>query len=925
MICPNCNKNVEDGLNSCPYCGFEFIHEEEKGFFKKKLFFGMDDDYFDDYELDEEFKNKNIRVIDEDENITEYKTTKEENKKSLINFDNFKKKELPKEEDGEENKLHKNIPMIAGIAVVVIILLILVLPRFLMGSKLNFNGFYVKSNNIYGIDENDKKEIDSNVDSDLENIVYDSLNNKYYYATSDAIKYFKNNKTTTIDTGKNIEIHGIFDSKLYYTKASETKGKILMYYDNKNVHLVVDNVKNFCIDLLNKKTYFEDTNNVLSYIDSKFNNIAIEQNAEILGVVNNLGVVFRKVNVGTFYFDGKETKKITNQQLNAKIVQKTNSTHLYLDNRKPAEMKATDYIYDDLTNVSGDPMTATDYNIAKALREKTFDHSLFDIYFVSSKTVTQIATDIYDYFVNNEFCTFEKLLPFGNKKEKLSYIVNKYENDENILDKYLNDFFRTRTRFIYVFKGTEGARLNLKSSNVAIYDVVTNNKQELFLLFDNKELHKYIYEGSKILDYNMISNSVYCSNVKNKLVSHSEKIFYIKNHDSKNLAGTLVVYDNGDEKDLTDNVYDYYVVDDNEVFAIKNYSEEGNSGELYCINADSKQRVDGGVQKFLRFMTNEVYSNVFPNVISRVGKDFSEDQFLEKTEVPDVNVGFVEKDNEKYYVKPDGDIALDEDVFIDNEWFHFDEDGVLVKSSWVYDSYFGDDGKLVRGMWVGDYYLGLNGKVVRNDVIDGKEVGADGKIVKNSTKTSSDNSKMTTTNIKNNSSSSSSNETESSKSNNVNVNDLYNNGANVIIQPADNANNVPKEIKVFYIKSYNDFQEFNYKVVDGYTSVVRIKTPILGGENENEVATANEYLKKDVVKKILEKAEQKIVGKSEPLKSFTINTAEVVLINKSVVRVNMLGKQVDAKDETTDIRFRYTYDRIKKRFTVDSLSTKAKK
>ena len=89
--------------------------------------------------------------------------------------------------------------------------------------------------------------------------------------------------------------------------------------------------------------------------------------------------------------------------------------------------------------------------------------------------------------------------------------------------------------------------------------------------------------------------------------------------------------------------------------------------------------------------------------------------------------------NDNMYKKSNGDLAKNEWVEDNGDWYYFNNDKMLEKNKWVGDFYVDADGKMLKDTTTPDGYLvDKDGKAVTNKIADDKTIYNDqGKIVKN--------------------------------------------------------------------------------------------------------------------------------------------------------------------------------------------------
>ena len=128
-------------------------------------------------------------------------------------------------------------------------------------------------------------------------------------------------------------------------------------------------------------------------------------------------------------------------------------------------------------------------------------------------------------------------------------------------------------------------------SGITFYQILKG--RDTVLYFKNAE-DSY---GDLYLDKNRIDKDV-----RFKLLIPSEEgngFYYLTEYNSDTLAGTLMYYDGMDTTEVSEDVYDYYVINDKSILYMKNYDRNNGSGDLFLYDGQETE-IDEKVSMLLK-------------------------------------------------------------------------------------------------------------------------------------------------------------------------------------------------------------------------------------------------------------------------------------------------------------------------------------
>lgn len=257
---------------------------------------------------------------------------------------------------------------------------------------------------------------------------------------------------------------------------------------------------------------------------------------------------------------------------------------------------------------------------------------------------------------------------------------------------------------------------------------------------------------------------------------------------------------------------------------------------------------------------------------------------VESTEIikPEIKSGWANDSNfpnEIIYYDENLKQVINKDYKIDGNWYHFNENGFMIKGQWNGDYYYDIDGKMATNKWIGDYYVGEDGKYVEQKNKEIAPIIAD------------TNQKINETTI-----------------NNVQI-----------IQET-----VPVTLEInnehlsdnFYIDGKLDTYSETFEIEEDYSSKATIVIPKIAGKDEYKVNRANEFL--NLAKyDLIDEVEIILSEESPAYKLLSINNSEVSSQSSNKLRIILSGTLKTNGGTTKKIKYVFTYDADNDNYELD--------
>lgn len=194
-----------------------------------------------------------------------------------------------------------------------------------------------------------------------------------------------------------------------------------------------------------------------------------------------------------------------------------------------------------------------------------------------------ISDDIFVSYEDKEYpITTEDSLRWSIGKDGMVYFMDNYDNDESI----------GTLKSIKLSSEKIGAPVTI-DEDVAGYSFY-NGSDKVYYYKDINDFYE-LYQDGKLLATDVLYGSAYS-------VKNSSKLYYLADYDTDNDNGTLCCLNGNEEIKISDEVYTFVPVSENEVVYLKDYNTSTEEGDLVLYQGNKKQvTVDTNVAAIFDF------------------------------------------------------------------------------------------------------------------------------------------------------------------------------------------------------------------------------------------------------------------------------------------------------------------------------------
>lgn len=470
---------------------------------------------------------------------------------------------------------------------------------------------YTDANNLYLVDTtstNDKKILTNKASS------YGfSSDDKYVY-------YIENNKDLYIYNRRNSSsylvdsnVTKLLDVSLNYVIYEKDNSLLVKDIDNQTIDTVAKSYEEIILSKDGKKMLYSvlNTDESLSYYLYNFTNF---NNERVLSNIEKL--LTYNPNFTKFMYLTKTTDTIN-------IYNNIKDSLASSDKKYVAE--ETD---ESLTKEEKEAQKETKKLIAERnkMRDyaKNYTVSAYDVYYQNNQTKTLLASSVNKIYTSD---LNERLLIYTKMNWNQSFDLANYTS----LEDFKNDIEKTKETGLYFQIDTDSSLIKeavndtieveylkgdgvyFKEDNTLYFSKVSNRKAGTYKKIDENlvlSIKKqtsamglvYLIKENDTNTLKIASNgksSTISTNVYDKYITISEtenSLYYLKDYD--NNMGKLVIYNGIINSKIADDVNSFIYINDDLMYATKNYDEETKTQDLYRINGSKLTLVYKGVSKW---------------------------------------------------------------------------------------------------------------------------------------------------------------------------------------------------------------------------------------------------------------------------------------------------------------------------------------
>lgn len=470
---------------------------------------------------------------------------------------------------------------------------------------------YTDANNLYLVDTtstNDKKILTNKASS------YGfSSDDKYVY-------YIENNKDLYIYNRRNSSsylvdsnVTKLLDVSLNYVIYEKDNSLLVKDIDNQTIDTVAKSYEDIILSKDGKKMLYSvlNTDESLSYYLYNFTNF---NNERVLSNIEKL--LTYNPNFTKFMYLTKTTDTIN-------IYNNIKDSLASSDKKYVAE--ETD---DSLTKEEKKAQKETEKLIAERnkMRDyaKNYTVSAYDVYYQNNQTKTLLASSVNKIYTSD---LNDRLLIYTKMNWNQSFDLANYTS----LEDFKNDIEKTKETGLYFQIDTDSSLIKeavndtieveylkgdgvyFKEDNTLYFSKVSNRKAGTYKKIDENlvlSIKKqtsamglvYLIKENDTNTLKIASNgksSTISTNVYDKYITISESensLYYLKDYD--NNMGKLVIYNGIINSKIADDVNSFIYINDDLMYATKNYNEETKTQDLYRINGSKLTLVYKGVSKW---------------------------------------------------------------------------------------------------------------------------------------------------------------------------------------------------------------------------------------------------------------------------------------------------------------------------------------
>ncbi len=470
---------------------------------------------------------------------------------------------------------------------------------------------YTDANNLYLVDTtstNDKKILTNRASS------YGfSSDDKYVY-------YIENNKDLYIYNRRNSSsylvdsnVTKLLDVSLNYVIYEKDNSLLVKDIDNQTIDTVAKSYEEIILSKDGKKMLYSvlNTDESLSYYLYNFTNF---NNERVLSNIEKL--LTYNPNFTKFMYLTKTTDTIN-------IYNNIKDSLASSDKKYVAE--ETD---ESLTKEEKEAQKETKKLIAERnkMRDyaKNYTVSAYDVYYQNNQTKTLLASSVNKIYTSD---LNERLLIYTKMNWNQSFDLANYTS----LEDFKNDIEKTKETGLYFQIDTDSSLIKeavndtieveylkgdgvyFKEDNTLYFSKVSNRKAGTYKKIDENlvlSIKKqtsamglvYLIKENDTNTLKIASNgksSTISTNVYDKYITISEtenSLYYLKDYD--NNMGKLVIYNGIINSKIADDVNSFIYINDDLMYATKNYDEETKTQDLYRINGSKLTLVYKGVSKW---------------------------------------------------------------------------------------------------------------------------------------------------------------------------------------------------------------------------------------------------------------------------------------------------------------------------------------
>lgn len=470
---------------------------------------------------------------------------------------------------------------------------------------------YTDANNLYLVDTtstNDKKILTNKASS------YGfSSDDKYVY-------YIENNKDLYIYNRRNSSsylvdsnVTKLLDVSLNYVIYEKDNSLLVKDIDNQTIDTVAKSYEEIILSKDGKKMLYSvlNTDESLSYYLYNFTNF---NNERVLSNIEKL--LTYNPNFTKFMYLTKTTDTIN-------IYNNIKDSLASSDKKYVAE--ETD---ESLTKEEKEAQKETKKLIAERnkMRDyaKNYTVSAYDVYYQNNQTRTLLASSVNKIYTSD---LNDRLLIYTKMNWNQSFDLANYTS----LEDFKNDIEKTKETGLYFQIDTDSSLIKeavndtieveylkgdgvyFKEDNTLYFSKVSNRKAGTYKKIDENlvlSIKKqtsamglvYLIKENDTNTLKIASNgksSTISTNVYDKYITISESensLYYLKDYD--NNMGKLVIYNGIINSKIADDVNSFIYINDDLMYATKNYNEETKTQDLYRINGSKLTLVYKGVSKW---------------------------------------------------------------------------------------------------------------------------------------------------------------------------------------------------------------------------------------------------------------------------------------------------------------------------------------